>query len=1128
MAIGITIQEARDKGLSYEDAYASARTPQQRAETDAAYGRVGVEEMNTIDQQAAALPQFGSMDSALEIPSLPTEDPALATEESTLPTEEVNPRRSNLDRGAQTSSFFTANNPALSTEPSTRRTNLDRGKQIEEEVPVNQTLSWDDIDNDISLQDMNARDGDELTPEGKLIQKDKILTLAEIANDTRLRELNAAPGDVVSIDNRLIRKYSTEDSNLEGSITLTQEEIDGSPELQAAGAQAGDTFTANNDLIPEKTSSAWEQFNYSIDNAGNIATRGTDILKSYFPLGGIAGDFSGFVSADEIYGEGFTDAVPEQRREMIMRKKERDLQNEYGQFFQEKDGAVNVAGTVVKALADPTNLIPLGQGYKTMAASSAALGALYEVTSDVAQNKEIDYQKMTTTALAAGVLTPAMVKAARTVASKVVDRGANKLVDKSQVVINRGIADGSGPPQVKMLLEEAGINPLQVKVALDRTGRKLTIPMNTVQAERAIAASIANDSAMARNYSPAIDKYLGIWSTRVKNISEPIFGRMRRFEFNTHAKTHYALKKVEPFMVGLSRLEKPIKARLAGYLFNGNFKSARKLMEDRSPEMLDSFEATVTAIKDMGAALKAAGHNIDLEAGEYFPRMVKDYDGLRAALGKSELGVIDRALGAYAAKRNKANVDDLTDIERATAIDLTMRGYRLDTTGANPRFIKPRTIKYVPPELQKFYAQPEESLSMYMRGSVDNIEKRALFGMDNVRSVGNVIDAESSIGHFLNKELAEGNITKKQQEDLQELMHSRFIEGAKSPSDLVGAVRDLGYMGTIANPVSALTSLADVANSGALKGLRNTIAAMFGTKEMKLIDLGLGDTVMAELAGDTRATAIALNKMMKYTGFQTIDRLGKETYINAALKKARQMVKSEKGTAAFKKRAGQTYGSELDDLVGDLKAGNMTENVKLFLFNELSDIQPITLSEMPQGYLNQPNWRILYMLKSFTLKQWDILRRESVQEWKKGNKLLAVKNAALLGGYLAGANVSVATMKDILLGREVKPENLEGDAMWALLGVFGLNRYTNERYLARGDVKGAIVNTLLPATPLMDATLNLGAAVMSDERGGGDYGKVMKGIPMIGPIAYSYLGGGLERWEDQEKARERAKRRDDR
>ena len=157
---------------------------------------------------------------------------------------------------------------------------------------------------------MNARDGDELTPEGKLIQKDKILTLAEIANDTRLRELNAAPGDVVSIDNKLIRKYSTEDSTLEGSITLTQEEIDGSPELQAAGAKAGDTFTANNDLISEKTSSAWEQFNYSLANSGNIVTRGTDILKSYFPMGGIAGDFSGFVSADEIYGEGFSDAVP--------------------------------------------------------------------------------------------------------------------------------------------------------------------------------------------------------------------------------------------------------------------------------------------------------------------------------------------------------------------------------------------------------------------------------------------------------------------------------------------------------------------------------------------------------------------------------------------------------------------------------------------------------------------------------------------------------------------------------------------------------------------------------------------------------------------------------------------------
>lgn len=39
--------------------------------------------------------------------------------------------------------------------------------------------------------------------------------------------------------------------------------------------------------------------------------------------------------------------------------------------------------------------------------------------------------------------------------------------------------------------------------------------------------------------------------------------------------------------------------------------------------------------------------------------------------------------------------------------------------------------------------------------------------------------------------------------------------------------------------------------------------------------------------------------------------------------------------------------------------------------------------EMPQPYVNSPNARLAYMLKSFTLKQWDIARRKIYQEIKK-------------------------------------------------------------------------------------------------------------------------------------------------
>ena len=42
----------------------------------------------------------------------------------------------------------------------------------------------------------------------------------------------------------------------------------------------------------------------------------------------------------------------------------------------------------------------------------------------------------------------------------------------------------------------------------------------------------------------------------------------------------------------------------------------------------------------------------------------------------------------------------------------------------------------------------------------------------------------------------------------------------------------------------------------------------------------------------------------------------------------------------------------------EFKNGEVTENTKLYVFNEIADIQPITLSEMPLKYLTGGNGRI--------------------------------------------------------------------------------------------------------------------------------------------------------------------------
>ena len=142
--------------------------------------------------------------------------------------------------------------------------------------------------------------------------------------------------------------------------------------------------------------------------------------------------------------------------------------------------------------------------------------------------------------------------------------------------------------------------------------------------------------------------------------------------------------------------------------------------------------------------------------------------------------------------------------------------------------------------------------------------------------------------------------------------------GEQTPGYKIGMLRDLGYMGTIANPISAITQLGDLGVSGALHGFRNTIASMFGTKNIKMIDIGLED--VAQEFADVRASSNMLRKLFKISGFRAIDRRGKETSMNASFRKNINLLKTEKGEKAFRAKWGKFYQDDIAQIIGEFKA----------------------------------------------------------------------------------------------------------------------------------------------------------------------------------------------------------------
>ncbi len=529
--------------------------------------------------------------------------------------------------------------------------------------------------------------------------------------------------------------------------------------------------------------------------------------------------------------------------------------------------------------------------------------------------------------------------------------------------------------------------------------------------------------------------------------------------------------------------------------------------------MAESFVKVKDVLTKIGDELEEVGYNINRDnlEGDYFPRQVKDYKGLTDALGVERKGFYDLQLETYANKKG-IPVEAIDDATRDEILNQAVRGYAVDTKGHVPRFVKERKLDNVTDDLLEFYGTPAESLQSYVRGATNAIERGKFFG----KSVD--LDENGSIGAWLSKELPD--IKPDDQLKLQELLKSRFISGEQTGDEWSKLLKDTGYAGTIANPIAAITQIGDIGIAAYKSGIFPTIQAAlrmpFSKKSAKLIDIGLDNTISQEM-GNPSKFANGLQKLFKASGFAHIDKFGKQTIINAALIKAQRQSRSTKGVEKLKEKWGTVFGDDMSTVIDDLKAGNMTDNVKLLMWNELSDVQPVSLSEMPKKYLDNPNGRLMYMLKSFTLKQVDVVRRDIVQEAAKkgaGNKARAAGRMLKLATFLGSTNMATGVVKDMLLGKDVDVDEIPERMVWGYLGVYGMSKWGSSKLLEDGKLVDRAADMVTPAAPLLDAA---GGAVKEVGEDDPDFSKQLKSVPLVGPMMYYWFLGGAEKYNEKRK-----------
>jgi len=609
-----------------------------------------------------------------------------------------------------------------------------------------------------------------------------------------------------------------------------------------------------------------------------------------------------------------------------------------------------------------------------------------------------------------------------------------------------------------------------------------------------------------------MDKGLGLMSTRVKNIAPELHQRWITFEQQLLSRMSAMKSAADPFLVQLNKVPSALRSELnRAILTNDPLAINAAIAATGDAKLAQGWRVVRAMLQQTGDILQSKGR-LGTLLEDYFPRVIKDQEGLMKALGQDVRGQLEFALMEAEDRALKTRGSDLTQLERSRIInDYLLAPLR---KGSQPGWAKGRTIPEITKAMEPFYLNATDSLHAYIRSAALDIEKAKFFGKDTqtVKQSGQqYINLDASIGNVVQRVMDENRLPRAQAIELSAMLKSRFGPGERVSRASVQDVRNVTNALLLGNPLSAVVQLGDLAASVAVHGwvptLQSLNLVLTGRATIRPKDIGLINHIGEEFVTN-RSTAKFLQGMLKYSGFSGVDYLGKVVNLNAAKVRFEKLARSQEGQAYIASKYGASFGADLPQLIQDLQGGKLTPATRSFYFGELSRVQPISKFEIPQMYLENPDIgkalgglpidaRSFYQLKSFMLKQADLIRRESYNEIKSGNRAKGLGNLIKFSLALGISGAAPAMIQDFLMGRPYTPE--WDDIPMNALRNFGWSQYTLDK--AKKGKFGEVLGSLaIPPYQLYEEL------VRADP-------KAIKYLPLIGKVLFQ------QEWTEEGKQR---------
>lgn len=598
-------------------------------------------------------------------------------------------------------------------------------------------------------------------------------------------------------------------------------------------------------------------------------------------------------------------------------------------------------------------------------------------------------------------------------------------------------------------------------------------------------------------------------TTSIEKISPEIFRKFRRFSFD------YQVKLLGRHKIVGDYFDKQLKAKMPNEvakdfdlaLKNGWIDDAYKIAKKYG---FDNELNKVITAKD----------NLARELGvktieNHFPRMVDDFEGFVEYLANKYPDYYKDNFSRMIAEKSQRMGRELTKEEQATLINNAVRGYNPGIALSDVSNMRKRMLDILDGEMNQFYANSNVSLMRYMNQMTELAEARKFFGNKG-------FDVNESIGAYI-KDIRDGKkLGIKGSRELMDIFKVRFNQRTIT-SDPVALLRDIGVITKLGNPFSALTQIKDMAYSvyfsplGAPKNFGKVVGSKLGLNEIawKIEEMGIDPLKIAQELSDPRTRSKYVNKSLKWSGFSSLDMIGKETLINTLWDKyQRQARKTGNVNVEFQRRIERYFGKgeEKAKVLDDLRRGKKTDRTAFLLYNELVGAQPISLAEMPRGYLAGGNWRIAYFLKTFSVRQLDFALNETVRvmrnpELPKAQRIEGGKNLFKLATSLVAMGVSVDTLKEwiksIISGEKFNVEETSGaKAIDNILSVALLSRY-DYTTAKREGLGEAVGKKILPPVDFVNDPIIYGLDKLMGEKG--EALKMTRNVPILGQFIYEYF-----------------------